>query len=118
MIRIALENLLGNAWKFTAGRAEARIEFGATAGGDGQLCCFIRDNGAGYDPAYAHKLFRPFQRLHSAEEFPGTGVGLASVRQIIERHGGRVWAESTVGRGATFHFSLPRAEESQRQGLS
>jgi len=106
LIRLVLGNLLENAWKFTAGRESARIEFGSVMAGDGTRCCVVRDNGAGFDPAYAHKLFQPFQRLHAASDFPGTGIGLASVRQIIERHGGRAWAESTAGTGASFYFSL------------
>ena len=93
LIRIVLANLLENAWKFTAHRDGAVIEFAtaatATAGEDGGVCCCVRDNGAGFDPAYAGKLFQPFERLHDAAEFPGTGIGLASVARIIERHGGR-----------------------------
>jgi PAS domain S-box-containing protein len=106
LIRSALENLLENAWKFTAGRDGAAIEFGTTPAGDAALCCYVRDNGAGFDPAYAGKLFQPFQRLHDATEFPGTGIGLASVRRIIERHGGRTWAEGAVDGGATIYFTL------------
>lgn len=110
LIRTVLQNLLDNAWKFTAGRDDASIEFAATPGGAADVCCHVRDNGAGFDPAYAGKLFHPFQRLHSTREFPGTGVGLASVRQIVERHGGRTWAEGAVGEGATFYFTLRTAE--------
>jgi PAS domain S-box-containing protein len=111
LVRTVLENLVGNAWKYTSRRDEAVIEFGtvpggAADGGDGRVCCFVRDNGAGFDPAYADKLFRPFQRLHAAREFAGTGVGLASVKQIVERHGGQVWARGAVGKGATFYFTL------------
>ena len=105
LIRTVLQNLVENAWKFTSGRDDATIEFAAVPSGHG-VCCYVRDNGAGFDPAYADKLFQPFQRLHSASEFPGTGIGLASVRQIVERHGGRVWAEGAIGEGATFHFTL------------
>jgi light-regulated signal transduction histidine kinase (bacteriophytochrome) len=105
LIRIALENLLGNAWKFTASTTMARIEFGRTVRGDGPAY-FVRDNGAGFEVAYADKLFRPFQRLHTEQEFPGTGIGLATVGRIIARHGGRVDAESTLGAGATFYFTL------------
>jgi len=106
LIRIVLENLLGNAWKFTAGRDDASIEFGTMPNGDARACCYVRDNGAGFDSAYVDKLFRPFQRLHTTSEFPGSGVGLASVKQIVERHGGRVWAEGAVDEGATFYFTL------------
>jgi PAS domain S-box-containing protein len=106
LIRTVLEQLLGNAWKFTAGREHATIEFATTAVGDAPLCCYVRDNGAGFDPAYAGKLFQPFQRLHDAREFPGTGMGLALVQRIIDRHGGRTWAEGAVGRGATVYFTL------------
>jgi PAS domain S-box-containing protein len=111
LIRTALTNLLGNAWKFTSGQDDPSIEFGtAPAGEDGQVCCFVRDNGVGFDFTYVHKLFRPFQRLHTTSEFPGTGVGLASVRQIVERHGGRVWAEGAVAEGATIYFTLPATQ--------
>ena len=105
LMRVALENLLGNAWKFTGKQAEAVIEFGATKEG-GRKVYFIRDNGAGFDMAYVDKLFAPFQRLHTMEEYPGTGIGLATVQRVIHRHGGRVWAEGQVGKGATFYFSL------------
>jgi PAS domain S-box-containing protein len=110
LIRTVLQNLLENAWKFTSGQADASIEFGADPAGDGRLCCYVRDNGAGFDPAYSDQLFQPFRRLHDAREFPGTGVGLASVRQIVERHGGCVGAEGAVGKGAAFHFTI-KAEE-------
>ena len=110
LIREVLHNLLGNAWKFTSGRDNASIEFGMTPAKDGRVCCYVRDNGAGFDPAYTHKLFQPFQRLHTTREFPGTGIGLASVRQVVDRHHGRTWAESTVGDGATFFFTLQAAE--------
>jgi light-regulated signal transduction histidine kinase (bacteriophytochrome) len=106
LIRTVLENLLDNAWKFTAGREDATIEFAATPVDDAPLCCYVRDNGAGFDPAYADKLFQPFQRLHAASEYPGTGTGLASVQRIIDRHGGRTWAEGAVDGGATFYFTL------------
>ncbi|TAM48233.1 MAG: PAS domain S-box protein [Gammaproteobacteria bacterium] len=105
LLRVALENLLGNAWKFTGRRAEAHIEFGATER-DGQAAYFVRDDGAGFDMAYADKLFGAFQRLHDAAEFPGTGIGLATVQRIVHKHGGRVWAEAAVDRGATFYFTL------------
>jgi PAS domain S-box-containing protein len=106
LIRTVLQNLLENAWKFTAHRDDATIEFGTTPTADAAVSCYVRDNGAGFDPTYADQLFQPFRRLHSTSEFPGTGVGLASVRQIVERHGGRVWAEGAVDKGATFHFTL------------
>ncbi len=107
MIAIVLDNLLGNAWKFTARRAEARIELGVTS--DAEPGYFVRDNGAGFDMAFASRLFGVFQRLHTSGEFEGHGVGLATVRRIISRHGGRVWAESEVERGATFYFTLQAA---------
>jgi light-regulated signal transduction histidine kinase (bacteriophytochrome) len=106
LIRSALDNLLDNAWKFTSRRDGAAIEFATAPAGDAPICCYVRDNGAGFDPAYTGKLFQPFQRLHGAGEFPGTGIGLASVRRIIERHGGRTWAEGTVDGGATIYFTL------------
>jgi signal transduction histidine kinase len=105
LLRIALENLLGNAWKFTGKRAEARIEVG-TMSVDGNMAYFVRDNGAGFDPAYQTKLFGVFQRLHSTHEFEGTGIGLATVKRIVSRHSGRIWATSKVDRGATFYFTL------------
>ncbi len=108
LLRIALENLLGNAWKFSSKRDFACIEFGRTHG-NGRLAYYVRDNGAGFDPAYAHRLFGAFQRLHDKSDFPGTGVGLATVQRIIHRHGGRIWAESAVDRGSTFYFTLSDA---------
>jgi light-regulated signal transduction histidine kinase (bacteriophytochrome) len=110
LIRTVLQNLLDNAWKFTSGRDDASIEFGTAPSADAAVCCYVRDNGVGFDSAYAGKLFQPFQRLHAARDFPGTGTGLASVRQIVERHGGRVWAEGAVGAGATFYFTLDGKE--------
>jgi PAS domain S-box-containing protein len=108
LVTAALQNLLANAWKFTAQVAAPRIEFGCTDdGGDGIF--FVRDNGAGFDMAFAKKLFAPFQRLHSAEEFPGTGIGLATVQRIVHRHGGRIWADGSVGIGATFYFIFPNS---------
>ena len=105
LLQVVLENLFGNAWKFTKNVAEAVIEFGV--GEDaGVPVYYIRDNGAGFDMAYAGKLFAPFQRLHSESKFPGTGIGLATVYRIVDRHGGRIWAEGTVGKGATFYWTL------------
>ena len=107
LLRIAVENLLENAWKFTSLQPAARIEFGMTTL-VGEPAYFVRDNGAGFDMAYADRLFGPFQRLHLASEFPGTGIGLATVQRIIHRHGGRVWADGMPGQGATFHFTIGR----------
>jgi hypothetical protein len=107
LLRIAIENLLDNAWKFTSRQPQARIEFGMSQIG-GEPTYFVRDNGAGFDMAYVDRLFGPFQRLHLASEFPGSGIGLATVQRIIHRHGGKVWAEGMVGQGATFHFTLGR----------
>jgi signal transduction histidine kinase len=105
LLRIVLDNLLGNAWKYTSGHPRARIEFGCEQR-SGDVVYFVRDDGAGFDLHEADRLFKPFQRLHSAAEFPGTGVGLATVQRIIQRHGGDVWAEAKVEKGATFYFTI------------
>ncbi len=109
LLRVALVNLIGNAWKFTAKNPEARVEFGLSEGLShrGRVpVYYVRDNGAGFDQAYAGKLFGAFQRLHGADEFEGTGIGLATVQRVVHRHGGRIWAEGEVGRSATFYFTL------------
>jgi PAS domain S-box-containing protein len=108
LLRVALENLLGNAWKFCSQQARAEIHMGQQPDAAGWPVYFVRDNGAGFDMAYADKLFTPFQRLHAVSEFPGTGIGLATVSRVIGRHGGRLWADAIPGRGATFFFTLPK----------
>jgi signal transduction histidine kinase len=106
LLRIVLANLIGNAWKYTGQQAQPRIEFGLMTGEGNEPVYFVRDNGAGFDMDKANRLFAPFQRLHSKTQFPGTGIGLTTVQRIIQRHGGRVWAEGQVGKGATFYFTL------------
>lgn len=106
LVRILFDNLLGNAWKFTAKADSPHVQIGAERR-EGETIFFVRDNGAGFDMEYADRLFTPFQRLHSEREYAGTGIGLATVKRIVERHGGRIWAESTPGQGASFHFTLP-----------
>ena len=107
-MQVVLENLMGNAWKYTSKQDPAEIEFGSTDE-NGETVFFVRDNGAGFNPRYADRLFRPFQRLHSQVEFAGTGVGLATAYRIISRHGGKIWATGEVGKGATFYFTVPYA---------
>jgi PAS domain S-box-containing protein len=114
LMRILLGNLLGNAWKYTSRTARARVEFGTCQAG-GEHAYFVRDNGVGFDMAHADRLFQPFHRLHGAGEFPGTGIGLATVHRTVERHGGKVWGEGIVDGGATFYFTLKPAPET---GLS
>jgi light-regulated signal transduction histidine kinase (bacteriophytochrome) len=116
LLEIALENLLDNAWKFTVGRPVAEIRFGALAvdgiaGNGNERTFFVQDNGVGFDPRYAANLFGVFQRLHAAGEFPGTGVGLATVQRIVQRHGGRIWADAAVDRGATIFFSIAEGQQ-------
>jgi signal transduction histidine kinase len=108
LLRVVFENLLGNAWKFTGKQAEARVEIAAETGEPGEQVFRVRDNGAGFDMQFSAKLFAPFQRLHDAREFTGTGVGLATVQRIVHRHGGRIWAEGHPGEGAVFRFTLAR----------
>ena len=107
LLRVALFNLLDNAWKFTSAKPHATVEFGRMMLLD-IPCYFVQDNGAGFDGRFVEKLFIPFERLHSAAEFPGTGIGLATGERVILRHGGSVWAESRLGEGASFFFTLNR----------
>ena len=115
LLLAVLQNLLGNAWKFTSRQGQARIELGSQPDPGGDPIFFVKDNGAGFDMAFAHKLFGTFERLHSPGDFSGTGIGLATVKRVIERHGGRVWAESKLNEGATFYFTLPQTTSSLRR---
>jgi len=117
LLQVVFDNLLENAWKFTSHRDGARVEIGSRREG-GQVVCYVRDNGAGFDMMFVDKLFKPFERLHKAEEFPGHGVGLATVKRIVERHGGRIWAEAAPQEGAAFYFTLEAAAEAPETGPS
>jgi light-regulated signal transduction histidine kinase (bacteriophytochrome) len=112
LLRIVLTNLLGNSWKFTSNREDPEITFGSQKAGAEKIY-FVRDNGAGFDMAYAGKLFGAFQRLHTAAEFEGTGIGLATVQRVVLRHRGRVWAEGGLNQGATFYFTLADSKETE-----
>jgi light-regulated signal transduction histidine kinase (bacteriophytochrome) len=116
LIKLVVENLIGNAVKFTRGRTPTRIEIGVLPNNDGieEIVFYVKDNGAGFEASGAGKLFNAFQRLHSEKEFEGTGIGLANVQRIIQKHGGRVWAEGEVEKGATFYFSLPRCKRHEK----
>jgi chemotaxis family two-component system sensor kinase Cph1 len=108
MLQLVFTNLVSNAFKYSRKNEDASIEIGCVDGGPGEAVVFVRDNGVGFDMAYANRLFGVFQRLHRPEEFEGTGIGLANVQRIVARHGGRVWAEGALGKGATFFVALPR----------
>ncbi len=111
MLRVALSNLISNALKFTQQRESAKVAIGILPSQDDETVVFVRDNGVGFNMQYASRLFGVFQRLHRADEFEGAGIGLANVRRVISRHGGKTWAEGKVGEGATFYFTLPQARD-------
>ncbi|MDP3412683.1 MAG: ATP-binding protein, partial [Polaromonas sp.] len=111
LLQQVMDNLLGNAWKFSSQAAQASIHFSCSTGSTGEPVFTVQDNGAGFDMAYADKLFGAFQRLHTSAEFAGTGIGLATVHRIITRHGGRIWAESVPGEGASFHFTIGKPQD-------
>jgi light-regulated signal transduction histidine kinase (bacteriophytochrome) len=113
LLRLVFVNLLSNALKYSRGREVARVEIGAQPGPGKEVTLFVRDNGVGFDMRYVDKLFGVFQRLHHAHEFEGVGIGLANVRRIVHRHGGRTWAESELGAGATFYLTLPAAQRAE-----
>jgi signal transduction histidine kinase len=114
LMRVLLDNLLGNAWKFTARTSGARIELRAQVQG-AEMIFLVNDNGAGLDMAHAEQLFQPFQRLHDGADFPGTGIGLATVKRVVDHHGGRVWLEGAVGCGATVFFTIPSTPARNQQ---
>lgn len=116
LLQVVMENLLSNAWKYSANKVDAVIEFGAQLKADGSTVYFVRDNGAGFSMSFEDRLFQPFQRLHPTEEFSGTGVGLATVQRIILRHGGKIWADAAVDKGATFYFILPPSASAKPAG--
>ena len=114
LLRILMDNLLRNAWKYTSHHDRARIEFGIMRESD-RTVYFVKDDGSGFDPNAVDRLFQPFQRLHSAAEFPGSGVGLATVQRVVRRHGGQVWASSEVEKGATFYFTIKASRDALLQ---
>jgi light-regulated signal transduction histidine kinase (bacteriophytochrome) len=118
LLAAVLQNLLGNAWKFTSRQTLARIDVVSELEANGDTLFFVKDNGAGFDMAFVSKLFGTFERLHAPEDFAGTGIGLATVKRVIERHGGRVWADGKLNEGATFYFTLGSTASAQTEGRS